>query len=174
LPPSAGLWVTKSQTIAEYLKYWLAEIINPNREDATYTHYEAMSRLYIIPGLGKKRIDKLTLRETQAWLNKIPGTCQCCAQEKDAKRRKPKCCAAGECCEDFPGRRVIEACRGTLRAALNHAIREELISRNVAELATLPKPRKRTGARTHGPSTKPASSSNAHATKTTRSTRCGC
>jgi integrase len=32
---------------------------------------------------------------------------------------------------------------GTLRAALNHAIREELISRNVAELVTLPKARKK-------------------------------
>ena len=31
----------------------------------------------------------------------------------------------------------------TLRAALNHAMREELISRNVAELVTLPKSRKK-------------------------------
>jgi len=38
---------------------------------------------------------------------------------------------------------VIEAPRGTLRAALNHAMREELISRNVAELVTLPKARKK-------------------------------
>ena len=90
-----------------------------------------------------KRIDKLTVRETQAWLNKLPGNCQCCAQEKDAKRRAPRCCAIGRCCEDFPSRRVIEASRGTLRAALNHAMREELISRNVAELVTLPKARKK-------------------------------
>ena len=38
---------------------------------------------------------------------------------------------------------MIEAARGTLRAALNHAMREELISRNVAELVTLPKARKK-------------------------------
>ena len=37
---------------------------------------------------------------------------------------------------------MIEGARNTLRAALNHARREELISRNVAELATLPKSRK--------------------------------
>jgi integrase len=134
---------TTTPTIAAYLTYWLAEVIGPNREPSTYSHYELMARLHIIPGIGNRRIDKLTIRETQAWLNKVPGICQCCAQEKDAKRRQPRCCALGECCEDYPGRRVIEAARGTLRAALNHAIHEELISRNVAEMAKLPKARKK-------------------------------
>jgi integrase len=83
--------------------------------------------------------------ETQTWLNKVPGNCQCCAQQKDAQRRPgtQRCCAIGECCEDFPSRRVIEGARNTLRAALNNAIREELISRNVAGLVTLPKSRKK-------------------------------
>jgi integrase len=38
---------------------------------------------------------------------------------------------------------VIEGARNTLRVMLNNAKREELISRNVAELVTLPKSRKR-------------------------------
>ena len=135
---------TKTPTVAEYLEYWLAEVIKPNREEGTYSAYELSSRLHIIPGIGNRRIDKLTVREAQTWLNKVPGNCQCCAQEKDAKRPegKQRCCAIGECCEDFPSRRVIEGARNTLRAALNHARREELISRNVAELVTLPKSRK--------------------------------
>jgi integrase len=134
---------TSTPTVAEYLAYWLAEVIAPNREDNTHSHYELMSRLHVIPGVGKRRVDKLTVRETQTWLNKLPGICQCCAQGKDSERRKPKCCAIGECCEDYPSRRVIEAARGTLRAALNHAMREELVSRNVAELVTLPRARKK-------------------------------
>ena len=142
---------TSTPTVAEYLAYWLAEVIGPNREDNTYSHYELMSRLHVIPGVGKRRIDKLTVRETQAWLNTLAGICQCCAQGKDAKRpaqhkdarKQRRCCAIGDCCEDYPSRRVIEAARGTLRAALNHAMSEELISRNVAELAKLPKARKR-------------------------------
>lgn len=134
---------TSTPTVAEYLAYWLEEVIKPNREDATYSAYELASRLHIIPGIGKKRIDKLTVRETQTWLNKIPGNCQCCAQKKDAKRKEPRCCAAGTCCEDYPSRRVIEGARNTLRAALNNAKREELIGRNVAELVTLPKARKK-------------------------------
>jgi hypothetical protein len=130
---------TTTPTVADYLAYWLSDVIKPNREDNTHSHYELMSRLHIVPGIGKRRIDKLTVRETQAWLNKVAGTCQCCAQGKDAKRKHPKCCAIGECCEEYPSRRVIEASRGTLRAALNHAISEELVSRNVAELVKLPR-----------------------------------
>jgi hypothetical protein len=56
---------------------------------------------------------------------------------------EPKCCAVGDCCDDYPSRRVIVAARGALRAALNHAKREELISRNVAELVELPNARKK-------------------------------
>jgi integrase len=138
-----GPVVTTSPTVAEYLTYWLAEVIKPNREESTYSHYELMSRLHIVPGIGRRPIDKLTVREAQTWINRIPGNCQCCAQMKDARRRTPRCCAVGECCDAFPSRRVIEASRGTLRAALNQAMREELVSRNVAELVTLPKARKK-------------------------------
>ena len=136
---------TSTPTVEQYLTYWLAEVIKPNREDGTYTHYEVMSRLHVIPALGTKQIDpkKLTVRVTQTWLNKLAATCQCCAQKKDATRHNPTCCAIGKCCESYPSRRVIEAARGTLRAALNNAMREELIGRNVAELVKLPKSRKK-------------------------------
>ena len=35
---------TTTPTVAEYLAYWLAEVIGPNREDNTYSHYELMAR----------------------------------------------------------------------------------------------------------------------------------
>lgn len=136
---------TSAPSVAEYLGYWLEEVIKPNREEATYSAYELSSRLHIIPGIGKKSIDpkKLTVRVVQTWLNQVPNNCQCCAQKKDAKRKQPRCCATGACCGDYPSRRVIEGARNTLRAALNHAKREELVERNVAELVTLPKARKK-------------------------------
>jgi integrase len=134
---------TKTPTVAEYLTYWLEEVIKPNREEATYSAYSLSSRLYVILGIGKKQVHKLTVRQTQEWLNKIPGACQCCAQKKDARRKVPRCCAAGACCGDYPSRRAITGARNTLRAALNNAKREELISRNVAELVTIPKARKK-------------------------------
>ena len=60
-------------TLTEYLAYWLAEVIKPNRESNTYSQYELFSRRYIIPGLGQKHIDRLTVRDVQIWLNKLPG-----------------------------------------------------------------------------------------------------
>ena len=141
---------TTTPTVAEYLAYWLAEVIKPNREANTYSHYELLARLHVIPGLGGKHLDRLAVREVQSWLNKLPGICQCCAQGKDEKRvaehkdphKRRRCCAIGQCCEEYPSRRVIQASRNTLRAALNHARREELISRNVAEMVKLPAARK--------------------------------
>jgi integrase len=141
-----GPVVTKSPAVAEYLAYWLAEVIKPNREPNTYSQYELASRRYIIPGIGNKRVDRLTVREVQTWLNKLPGICQCCAQAKDANRRpdKRRCCALGRCCGDYPSKRTIKIARDTLRAALTQAWREELVSRNVASMVTLPAARKLT------------------------------
>jgi integrase len=136
---------TGTPTVEEYLRYWLENVVKPNREDNTYANHELSARLHIIPGIGKKKIDpkSLTVRVVQAWLNKIPDNCQCCAQGKDARRNVPRCCAIADCCGDYPSRRTIEGARNTLRYALNHAMREELVSRNVATLVTLPKARVR-------------------------------
>jgi hypothetical protein len=95
------------------------------------------------PHLGVKRMERLTVREAQGWLNRLVKICLCCAQGEDAKRKQPKCCAFGECCGNYPGRRVIESARATLRAPLNHAMREELVARNVVSLITLPTVRKK-------------------------------
>jgi hypothetical protein len=40
-------------------------------------------RLYIGPDLGAKRIDRLTIRDVQQWLNALRVRCTCCAQKKD-------------------------------------------------------------------------------------------
>ncbi|MFI0448228.1 tyrosine recombinase XerC [Actinomadura sp. 6N118] len=143
---------TTVPTVEQYIAYWLKEVIEPNREPNTYSHYELMARLHVLPGLGKKRLDRLSVRDVQQWLNKVPGACQCCAQGKDAKRptdhkdarKRQRCCAIGKCCEDFPSRRTIQAARNTLRAALTQAQTEEILSRNVASLVKLPTARKRT------------------------------
>lgn len=102
-------------------------------------------QLYINPHLGGKRLDRLTVRDVREWINKLAGTCQCCAQGKDAQRRaeRQRCCATGECCEAYPSRRVVQAARDALRAALSHAVSEEEIAKNVASLVRVPKPRRR-------------------------------
>ncbi|MES9602182.1 tyrosine-type recombinase/integrase [Actinomadura sp. NPDC000929] len=142
---------TTVPTVEKYLASWLRDVVEPNREPNTYSNYELMCRLHIVPGLGKKRLDRLTVRDVQNWLNKLPGSCQCCAQGKDAKRpadhpdpsKRRRCCAVGKCCQSFPSRRTITSARNTLRNALNHAMTEEILARNVASLAKVPAARKR-------------------------------
>ena len=91
-----GAVATSSPTLASYLAYWLREVVvPPNYAPLTCATYETLTRLHIMPGLGAKRLDKLSLRDVRAWLNQLRDTCQCCAQGKDARRpaSKRRCCA---------------------------------------------------------------------------------
>jgi integrase len=133
-------------TLREYLAYWLSEVVKPNLAPKTYEFYELFARLYIIPHLGAKRLDKLTAPDVRRWLNQIRQVCQCCAQGKDAHRpeERRRCCAIGKCCHQAPSQRTLKDARATLRAALTHAVNEdELISRNVAAMIRLPSGRVR-------------------------------
>ncbi|MEV7970049.1 site-specific integrase [Sphaerisporangium sp. NPDC088356] len=140
-----GPVVTKSPTLGAYLDYWIREVVAPNLAPSTAATYEVFSRLYIGPALGTKRLDKLAVRDVQTWYNKLRVTCQCCAQGKDARRpeKKQKCCAVGVCCGQIASDRTVRDAWTILRAALNNAVREELITRNVAALMRVPKPRRR-------------------------------
>jgi integrase len=99
-------------------------------------------RLYIAPGLGSKRLDKLTVRDVRNWVNVLLDQCQCCAQGLDAKRDTPRCCAAGQCCGRVPSRRTVQDARAVLRSALTNAMTEELISKNAAALVKVRSARK--------------------------------
>jgi integrase len=140
-----GPVATRHRTVSAFLSYWLDSVVKPNLAPLSYVSYEGSVRLYIVPHLGAKRLDRLTVRDVREWLTKLAGVCQCCAQGKDSKREpsRRRCCAVGECCEAYPSRRVIQAARDTLRAALTHAVTEEEISKNVASLVKVPKPRRR-------------------------------
>ncbi|MCX4477950.1 site-specific integrase [Streptomyces cellulosae] len=140
-----GPVATRHPTVGAFLSYWLDSVVKPNLAPLSYVSYEGSVRLYIAPHLGSKRLDRLTVRDVREWVTKLSTVCQCCAQGKDAKRepRRRRCCAVGDCCEAYPSRRVVQAARDALRAALTHAVAEELISKNVASLVKVPKPRRR-------------------------------
>ncbi|GIE92313.1 site-specific integrase [Actinoplanes regularis] len=136
----AGPVVTKSLTLGNFAAYWLREIVQPNLAPGTYVTYEVTSRLYIVPGLGKRRLDKLQISDTQTWLNAVRRECQCCAQGKD-KRRKParqRCCALGKCCHEFPSASTIGNIRRVLRTLLTQAITEGHITANPAKNVKVP------------------------------------
>ncbi len=77
-----GPVASKVPTVATYLGYWLREVIEPNRAPLTYATYETFTRLYIVPGIGARRLDRLTSQEVQTWLNRLARTCQCCARAR--------------------------------------------------------------------------------------------
>lgn len=143
-----GPVATEVPTVEQYLHRWLEDSVAPNLAPLTHATYESHVRNYIVPGIGKLRIDRLRVPDVQRWLNTLVSQCQCCAQGKDAKRaaRDPalaRCCAKGECCQAFPSPRTIKDVRTVLRSALSSAMAEELIERNVAALVKSPRQRQR-------------------------------
>jgi len=84
--------------LSQYLERWLQETVRPNLAPSTVANYEFFSRVYIDPDLGSKRLDRLTVRDVQLWMNDLRTLCQRCAQGKDAARRRAQCCATGACC----------------------------------------------------------------------------
>ena len=141
-----GPVITKVATVGQYLQRWLTETVAPNRAPLTAATYESHVRHYLEPGLGSIRLDRLRVADVQRWLNRLPTQCQCCAQGKDTarlERDRARCCAVGRCCKSLPSARTIKDVRAVLRSALSNAVREELLARNVAELVTTPKQRKR-------------------------------
>jgi len=100
--------------VGDFLDYWLAEVVPLKCRPRTVQLYETKIRIYIKPSIGMKRLVDLNARDVQALLNDAvaTGNLRAAAQVKQV-----------------------------LRAALNRAMREELIVRNVATLTELPAPR---------------------------------
>lgn len=104
----------KPWKLGEYLDYWLAQVVRPAKRWNTYKKYEQTVRLYLKPGLGKQRLDQLRVAKVQSFLN----------QQIQAGHSVAK----------------VHIMRMVLGAALTRAMREELITVNVARLTTLPPP----------------------------------
>ncbi|MEF3115427.1 site-specific integrase [Streptomyces chrestomyceticus] len=107
---------TRSAKLAEWLPYWLENIIKPRRKRTTYAKYEVHVRLYLVPMLGTKRLESLSVGDVRRFLGQV--------------ERKKSAATAKE------SHRV-------LRTALMAACREELITRNVATLVEPPSPESR-------------------------------
>lgn len=125
---------TNKMTIAEYLTYWLTSVARSKVRPTTYVNYESLVRNYITPEFGRKKLVRLTARDIRAFLMMTAATCQCCAQGKDKKRpeHKRRCCALGKCCKKLPSDRTVRFLLVIMRAAIQHAVREDDLPRNVA------------------------------------------
>ena len=130
---------TTTLTVADYMAYWLEHIAEPSIRRTTYATYEGDVRLHIIPGIGNRKLKTLQASDIRLWLTQLRTRCQCCAQGKDANRTTPRCCAKAEpeCCQAVLSSSSIRHVLRVLRAALQDAVDEELLSRNVARLVQL-------------------------------------
>jgi integrase len=113
----AGLPVQASrQTVAEYLATWLASVKHKVKR-TSYIRYEQVVRLHLIPGLGTVALAKLTAQQVQVFY----------AKQLDAGAT-------------LSGVRVMHI---LLHAALDAAVRLDLVQRNVTDLVDKPKYRNR-------------------------------
>jgi integrase len=95
-----------SQTVAGYLASWLAEVVKPSVRPRTHDLYSLMVRAHIAPVIGTVRLDRLSAANVRHLLN--------AATEAGLSPRS------------------VQMVHGTLRNALNQALRWHLVARNVA------------------------------------------
>ncbi|MFG3109389.1 tyrosine-type recombinase/integrase [Streptomyces tendae] len=130
-------------SVSAYLTYWLEAVAIHQLRENTHTRYTTCVNQHLIPGLGKKKLAKLTAKDVRSWLNQLRTTCQCCTRCIDARRDQPRCCAAGQCCHKALSPLTLTYIHSVLKSALEHAVREEEIPRNVARNVRTGTPRPR-------------------------------
>jgi integrase len=137
IPAEATGW-----TVERFLLYWLDHVVKPERKPKTHQGYEIAVRVHLLPGLGTKRLNKLSGADVRLFLRRLESTCLCCLHGYDRRRTEDerRCCAVGRCCQSVPSRRLVQQVHAVLRNALQAAVREELIGRNVAKLVTVSGP----------------------------------
>lgn len=109
--------VSGTLKLGAYLAEWLDQVASKRVRPNTLKTYRVMVANYLEPGLGRKSLGRLTAREVRLFL--------------DGLARKGA------------GTRTIQYVHSTLRVALEDAMREEIISRNVAKLVRVAAPAKR-------------------------------
>jgi hypothetical protein len=137
-------------TVGEYLEHWLSRIKEDKRA-TTWRGYESAVRLHITPVLGTKRLEKLTGADVRQLVAVSRRKCLCCVNVYDKHRpEEKKCCSVGRCCRRHPSTRQIQYIHAVPRNALSSAMRDELVTRNVAKLVQIPAPRYKVGKRVAG------------------------
>lgn len=131
---------SSAMALSDYLTYWLSSVAPGRLKPATLNSYEGLTRLYISPAIGRKRLNRLNPADVRRFLLEFRDGCLCCLRGVDAARPEEErnCCAKRRCCERRPSARTVQYTHAVLRSALQQAVREELVGRNVARLVETP------------------------------------
>lgn len=101
-------------TLSDYLDEWLTSVVSVRVRANTLAGYRYHVDRYLREDIGKRPLGSLTAREVRVYLDRLR--------------------ARGV------GTRTVQYVHGTLRAALEDAVREEIIGKNVAKLVRVPRP----------------------------------
>ncbi|MEW2066612.1 tyrosine-type recombinase/integrase [Streptomyces sp. NPDC007346] len=156
---AAGVLVTSKMTMADLLDEYV-ELKKKTRKRRTGSGYESHVRVHLRPGLGRFRVDRLTVAHCQAFFDDIVERNEVVLAENRARREQEARCKWGkggrpphaeaerlaaerEKLAAMPPYRLItgaatrQRIRATLRGALNLAIRKQLITFNAAQWVEL-------------------------------------
>ncbi|MGW4641831.1 tyrosine-type recombinase/integrase [Sphaerisporangium sp. NPDC004334] len=130
-PITAGRGVTLERFLAQWLEGTLKQRVAAGKmAESTRISYADHVRLHIVPHLGGEQLQKLSPARLREWILQLQS-------KPSARQKKAK---PGE---DAPpvvllSDRTVNYTHAILRAALNSARKDELVSRNVAELVEPP------------------------------------
>ncbi|KAA1025577.1 site-specific integrase [Pseudonocardia sp. EV170527-09] len=110
---------SSAMRLDEYLTYWLDHIAVHDLRPSTFARYRALVRDYITPHLGRKKLNRLSPSDVRGLMATLART-----KGKSGRVLSP---------------RTIQFIHAVLRSALQHAVRDELIGRNVAKLVSPPR-----------------------------------
>lgn len=105
------------QTVAMYMADWLTSVAQPRLGPRSFDDYTNLTRRYIVPALGDRRLSQVTPADIQRFYAGM-----------SARSLSP---------------RVVRYTHSVLRSALKQAVRWNVISRNPCDLVTLPKQSRR-------------------------------
>ncbi|MFZ5848610.1 MAG: tyrosine-type recombinase/integrase [Actinomycetota bacterium] len=110
---------TENWTVEAYLTHWLDTVVKPHKAPKTHQGYELVVRRHILPTLGRKRLKSLSVPDVRNLVEKLQ--------------------------EQGMGTRGVQQTHAVLRNALQSAMRDELVVRNVAKLVQVKTPRYEVG-----------------------------
>ena len=111
------LAVGSNATVQEYLENWLENVHKPTIRLSTYLNYRKLLKNYLVPGIGKVKIHRLTPQQVQGFYS-----------QKMSEGLAPK---------------TVNNIHGVLHKALDNAVKWNILPRNVCDAVTPPRiPRK--------------------------------
>jgi len=106
---SGRIPITSRATVGDWLEKWIEEIHGPKLRPTSYRSYKGTIDQHIIPHIGTKRLDKLLPEHVRAMHRAIPSS------------------------------RTAQLAHVVLQRALDDAVKEGMLARNVAKVAEKPR-----------------------------------